>query len=57
MGIEKPFDMSLTPEVSQNCQQESKEFINSLKNFELWALKSMCRNFKPKQNEMRFFNY
>lgn len=41
--IERPFDLSTTVGISKQCQKDSRQFIETLKKLELWALKS--KNF------------
>lgn len=43
LDMQPPFDLS-GHGVSENCRRSSEEFVNSLKNFELWALKSKFIN-------------
>lgn len=38
--IERPFDLSNTVGISKQCQKDSRQFMETLKKLELWALKS-----------------
>ena len=42
LNIEAPLDFSKIKEVSKSCRKDSRRFINSLKNFDFWALQSEC---------------
>lgn len=39
-GFDEFSTLLQTPKISTQCQSDFKEFINSLMNFELWALES-----------------
>lgn len=39
LKLHRPFDLSQLPTISPECRKNSHKFLESLKNFELWALK------------------
>lgn len=40
-AIMPPFDLSALEEVSKQCRMDSKQFMQDLRDFKLWALRSM----------------
>lgn len=44
MKIQPPFDLSHVNGVTKLCQLDSRKFLDALRNFELWALKSEFNN-------------
>ena len=40
LKLHQPFDLSHVPAISIECRMHSHIFVDSLKKFELWALKS-----------------
>lgn len=39
-----PFELSNSYGVSDECRKDSKKFVASLKNIQLWALQSECNS-------------
>lgn len=40
LKLHHPFDLSRVPGISGECQRDAQQLVDSLKRFELWALKS-----------------
>lgn len=44
--MQQPFDLSLVQGVSNECRMHSQKFVESLRNFEMWALKCKFLSIK-----------
>lgn len=50
LNYEKPFELSGIKGLSSDCERDYKYFLNSLKKFEFWALKSELNFVNMKTN-------